>query len=88
MLPFLEAGFIAGTRQLLAVILVTSAAFLTDSEKVVSGTPELWPSVSVLLTWAYLLIAIGLALTQDRPLVLTAKTYSSRGAFAWWEAST
>ncbi len=49
MLPFLEAGFIAGTRQLLAVILVTSAAFLTDSEKVVSGTPELWPSVSVLL---------------------------------------
>ena len=32
---FLEAGFIAGTRQLLAVILITSTAVLTDSEKVV-----------------------------------------------------
>ncbi len=70
MLPFLEAGFIAGTRQLLAVILVTSAAFLTDSEKVVSGTPELWPSVSVLLTWAYLLIAIGLLALRPPPHLL------------------
>ena len=33
MLRFLEAGFMAGARQLLAVILITSAVFLAASEK-------------------------------------------------------
>jgi len=80
MLRFLEAGFIAGARQLLAVILITSAVFLAVSEKAllesvsVSVTePELWPSVPVLLTWTYLLTAIGLALTEDHHLDLTAR---------------
>ena len=65
MLRFLEAGFIAGARQVLAVILITSAVFLAVSEKIVLdsvsvlvGEPELWPPVPVLLTWTYLLTAI------------------------------
>jgi hypothetical protein len=80
MLRFLEAGFIAGARQLLAVILITSAVFLTVSERValesvsvLVGEPELWPSVPVLLTWTYLLTAIGLALTENHHVDLTAK---------------
>src|SRR4051812_624445 len=78
MLRFLEAGFMAGARQLLAVILITSAAFLVGSEKVESvsvwvRSPQLWPSPSVFLTWAYLLTAIGLALTENHRLDLTAK---------------
>jgi hypothetical protein len=80
MLRFLEAGFIAGARQLLAVILITSAVFLAVSERallesvsVSVSEPELWPSVPVLLTWTYLLTAIGLALTEDHHLDLTAK---------------
>jgi hypothetical protein len=66
MLRFLEAGFIAGAIQLLAVILITAAFFLAVSEKVVSegvpalvSEPELWPSIPVILTWSYLLTAIG-----------------------------
>jgi len=80
MLQFLEAGFIAGARQLLAVILITSAVFLAVSEKValesvsvLVSKPGLWPSLPVLLTWTYLLTAIGLALTEDHHLDLTAK---------------
>ena len=78
MLRFLEAGFIAGGHQFLAVILITSAVFLAASEKaesvsVLVSEPQMWPSVPVLLTWAYLLTAIGLAFTQDHRLVLTAK---------------
>jgi hypothetical protein len=77
-LRFLEAGFIAGGRQLLAVILITLAVFLAASEKVESVSvlvrnPELWPSAPVFLTWAYLLTAIGLALTENHRLDLTAK---------------
>jgi hypothetical protein len=80
MLRFLEAGFIAGARQVLAVILITSAVFLAVSEKIVLdsvsvlvGEPELWPPVPVLLTWTYLLTAIGLALTENHHVDLTAK---------------
>jgi hypothetical protein len=80
MLRFLEAGFIAGARQLLAVILVTWAVLLAVSEKVLlenvsvlGSEPELWPSVPVLLTWTYLLTAVGFALTEDHRLDLTAK---------------
>lgn len=80
MLRFLEAGFIAGARQLLAVILSTSAVFLAVPKKVVLESVsvlvsdlELWPSVPVLLTWTYLLTAIGLALTENYRLDLTAK---------------
>jgi len=36
MLRFVEAGFIAGARQLLAVILITWAVLLAVSEKVVA----------------------------------------------------
>src|SRR4051812_1203964 len=68
----------AGARQLLAVILITSAVFLTASEKVESVSvwvrnPELWRSAPVFLTWAYLLTAIGLALTENHRLDLTAQ---------------
>ena len=80
MLRFLEAGFIAGARQVLAVILITSAVFLAVSEKialesvlVLVGEPELWPSAPVLLTWTYLLTAIGLVLTENHHVDLTAK---------------
>jgi hypothetical protein len=80
MLRFLEAGLIAGARQLLAVILITSGVFLAVSEKAVlenasalPSEPGLWPSIPILLTWTYLLTAIGLALTEDHRLILTAK---------------
>jgi hypothetical protein len=79
MLRFLEAGLVAGTRQLVAVILITSAFFLWAGEKIafapgeLVGQPELLPSASSLLAWAYLLTAIGLACTQDRTLILTSE---------------
>ena len=67
----------ASARQLLAVILITSAVFLPASEKVESVSvwvrnPELWPSAPVFLTWAHLLTAIGLALTENQRVDLTA----------------
>jgi len=80
MLRFLEAGFIAGGLQLLAVTLITAAFFLAISDKVTSenvsalvSEPELWPSLPVILTWSYLLTAICLALTENHRLDLTAK---------------
>ena len=80
MIRFLEAGLIAGTRQLLAVILITSVAFLAGSEKDVIESAsgfvrwrETEPSIPALLTWAYLLTAIGLALTHNYRFVLTTK---------------
>jgi hypothetical protein len=78
MLQFVKAGLVAGARQLFAVILITSVFSLVAGEKIafettlrLVGEPVL-PSASVLLAWAYLLTAIGLACTQDRMLILAA----------------
>jgi len=79
MLRFLEAGLIAGARQLLVVIFITSVVpALSDQwslgcSLIPASEPESWPSVHILLTWTFLLTAIGLALTEDRHLGLTAK---------------
>jgi hypothetical protein len=79
MLQFVKAGLVAGARQLFAVILITSVFFLGVGEKMafetplrLVGEPVFLPSASVLLAWAYLLTAIGLACTQDRMLILAA----------------
>jgi hypothetical protein len=79
MLRFLKAGLIAGTRQLVAISLITSIAFLASEKVIFEGAlgsfshPEISGFVSPIITWAYLLTAIGFALTQSKTLILTAK---------------
>lgn len=79
MLRLLEAGLIAGMRQLLAIILITSIAFLA-SEKIMFESAsgflshlEISRSASPVVTWTFLLTAVGFAFTQNRTLMLTAK---------------
>src|SRR5215212_5130942 len=80
MFRFLRAGLVAGTRQLVAVIVITSIALLVVSEKVSFEVPSEFPSEPksfpagfIVLAWAYLLTALGFACTQDRTLILTAE---------------
>jgi hypothetical protein len=80
MLRLLHAGLVAAGCQLGAVVIVTTFAFLSASHDVfprdAPATPSdpetIWNSVSSLLIWAYLLIAVGLAFTSSRSVDLTA----------------
>lgn len=83
-----RAGIVAARRQLIAVVIVSVAVFLLPSHNL-TGRDALWIesdveafriSVSQLLKWTYLLIAVGLALTTNRPVDLTAERI--RGAFS------
>ena len=76
-----RAGIVAARRQLIAVVIVSVAVFLLPSHNL-TGRDALWIesdveafriSVSQLLKWTYLLIAVGLASTTDRPIDLTAE---------------
>ena len=88
MLQFLEAGLVAAVRQCAAVIAVTLIILLLALQKVImpgGWGPESDPFgfcsfVSRLLVWAYLLTAIGLALTRDHSVTVTAGRirYASR----------
>lgn len=81
MLCFLQAGLVAASRQLIAVVVVTLGASLLashnliDQKALASGIDgeSFWTSASTLLIWAYLLIAAGLALTSNRYVDLTAE---------------
>ena len=73
MLRLLQAGLIAACGQLVAVVIVTLSAsqFLPDNfidqSGLIAGSP--------VFTWAYLLIAIGFALTSNRFVNLTADRF-------------
>jgi hypothetical protein len=79
-LPLLKAGFVAATRQLAGVAIITSSVILLASHglifqgaSVVDGNPEgLWRSISPFLVWAYLLIGTGVALSSGRSIDITA----------------
>ena len=73
MLRFLKAGLIAGTRQLVAIVLITSIAFLASEKAIFEGAPGSLSHPEIIVTWAYLLTAVGFALTQNKTLMLTAK---------------
>ena len=75
-----KVGIVAARRQLIAVAVVTIAALLLPSLGVTGRSTQsieteagaLRISVSQLLKWVYLFIAVGLALTTDRLIELTA----------------
>jgi hypothetical protein len=76
-----KAGIVAARRQLIAVLIVTVAVLLLPSHNLTgrdmpsteSDAEAFRIAVSQLLKWAYLLIAVGLTLTTDRPVDLTAE---------------
>jgi len=81
MLRFLRAGLVAASRQIVAVLVITFLASLLTSHNFTgqgapatsSGAESYRISVSQLLTWTYLLFAVGFVLTHDRSIDLTAK---------------
>jgi hypothetical protein len=81
MLRLLQAGLVAAGRQLVAVlVIILLASLLTshnfavqDASAMSSGTEGSLISLSQLLIWAYLLLAVGFALTSGRWIGLTAK---------------
>ena len=92
MLRFLEAGLVAGVRQLVAVIFITLIAFLAAPERIVVENPSallidsgVSRSVSAILTWACLLTATGLALTRDQTVILTAERIRHATRLLGWE---
>ena len=77
-----RAGVVAARRQLAAVAIVTIAVVLIlpshnltgrGGPSIESDAEAFRISASQLLKWAYLLIAVGLALTTNRLVDLTAK---------------
>lgn len=80
MLALLQAGFVAATRQLAAVMIVTLSVLLLASYGLIfqktwsmnSEADASWISVLPPLIWAYLLIAAGLALSTGRWIDITA----------------
>ena len=79
MLSLMHAGLVAAVRQLGAAISITlSAYFLSSHVFVVQKAPatgsgaEAVANYVSLLTWAYLLVALGLALSSCRSVNLTA----------------
>lgn len=81
MLRFLRAGLVAASRQVVAVLVITFLVSLLTSHNFTgqeapamsSGAQSYRISVSQLLTWTYLLFAVGFVLTYDRSIDLTAK---------------
>jgi hypothetical protein len=81
MLRLLQAGLVVAGRQLVAVLVITLLASLLTSHNFAvqeassmsSGTESSRIFLSQLLIWAYLLFAVGFALTGDRSIDLTAK---------------
>jgi hypothetical protein len=79
-LRILKVGIVAARRQLVAVVVVTIAALLLPSldltgrstQSIETEAGALRISVSQLLEWTYLFVAVGLALTTDRLIELTA----------------
>jgi hypothetical protein len=66
MLQLLHAGIVAVGRQLTAVIVISLILFLATP---VNET--FWLSATPFLTWGYLLMATGFALTSDQSIDLT-----------------
>jgi len=75
MMRLLQAGLVAGVRQLGAVVAITLLVSLAPSENAQSGTESetFWISVSPFLAWAYIIIALGLALTIGKSIGTTAE---------------
>ena len=81
MLRLLEAGIVAGKRQIVAAIAITVLAFTLAPDRIavpikeVGSDPidEFAVCMSLALTLAYLVTAVGLALTYDMTVDLTAK---------------
>jgi hypothetical protein len=75
-----QAGLVAACAQLMAVALATPLIFLAARRDLITPTlAEICPdaeaspsSVSPLLTWIYLLTAVGIALTSGRFVDFTA----------------
>jgi hypothetical protein len=76
MLRFLRAGFDAASRQVVAVLVITFLASLLTSHSftgqeapATSSSAESYRiSVPQLLTWTYLLFAVGFVFTHDRSI--------------------
>lgn len=78
MSQLLHAGIVAGRRQLVALVVLTSILLvITPKEHIaqnlsVTSKPEILPlSAMRLFTWAAVLVALGLALTSSRSIDIT-----------------
>src|SRR5262245_11912533 len=69
MLPLLRAGILASCQQLVVVLVLTLALFLTEPN---DGDLSLSSARLSFFTWSYVLVAAGLALTSTRSVNLTA----------------
>ena len=85
MLRFLEAGLVAAGRQFVAVVVVTLTVLILISHMAAirgaspTGTENgaFCSSFSEPLIWSYLLAALGLSLTRDRAVTVTAERIHS-----------
>ena len=68
MLQFLHAGITAACRQIVALLVLTLILSL-----IAPTTEGYWFVAGPLITWGYLLVALGLALTTGKPIDQTAK---------------
>jgi hypothetical protein len=79
MVRLFRAGLIAGVRQLIAVaamtllisLLAPSSTFLRISAPR-ANSESFWIAVSPFLAWAYIVVAVGLALTTSKSIDATA----------------
>jgi hypothetical protein len=75
MVRFLRAGLVAAIYQIFAVVIVTVlAAFLISPSDPVRLASE--PGVFSFLPWAYLIVAVGCALTVGKHTEITAERFS------------
>jgi hypothetical protein len=87
MLRLLHAAFVTASLQLVAIVIVTLCVLLFAPRDMncpaAPATVEAcdsWNATSLFLIWTYLLIAIGLALTRNRSIEITANRI--RNAFS------
>lgn len=80
MVQLLRAGLIAGVRQIGAVVTMTFLMFLLATPNTASKisapgahSESFWISVSPFLAWAYIIVAVGLALTVGKSIGATAE---------------
>ena len=68
MSQLLHAGIVAARRQLAALVVFTLILLLTAQI-----TEKSWPSITPLLPWGCLLVALGFALNSGRSIEVTAR---------------
>jgi hypothetical protein len=80
MLRLLHAALMAASLQLIAIIIFTPCVLLfaphsmncSNTQPTIRACESFWNSVSLFLICAYLLIAVGLALTRNQSIEITA----------------